>query len=75
MLPSRPVRKDDPIRNCVHRDQPKALLNGGNHAARKLKRAQILLAAYVRSADHCADSRGGSAAGDDDGKRRGVSGT
>jgi transposase len=35
----------------TERDQLKALLNGGNHAARKLKRAQILLAADAGASD------------------------
>ena len=37
--------------NQTERDQLKALLNGGRHAARKLKRAQILLAADADASD------------------------
>ena len=37
--------------NQTERDELKALLNGGRHAARKLKRAQILLAADVGASD------------------------
>jgi hypothetical protein len=33
----------------VERDELKALLSGGKHAARKLKRAQILLVADARA--------------------------
>src|SRR5437868_12019302 len=35
----------------IERDEPTAMLGGGKHAARKLKRAQILLAAYAGSCD------------------------
>src|ERR1700756_5001834 len=35
----------------AERDQLKVLLSGGKHAARKLKRAQILLAADARASD------------------------
>src|SRR5215469_5548616 len=37
--------------NQTERDELKALLSGGRHAARKLKRAQILLAADAGASD------------------------
>ena len=37
--------------NQAERDEPKALLSGGKHSARKLKRAQILLAADTDASD------------------------
>ncbi len=39
------------------REQLEALLNGGKHSARKLKRAQILLAADAGEAGSGADGR------------------
>ena len=56
------------VRYCVElsqaeRGQLNALLSGGKHAARKLKRAQILLAAAAGSSDEeiaCAVAVGGS---------------
>jgi hypothetical protein len=35
----------------AERDEPKALLSGGKHAVRKVKRAQILLAAEAGASD------------------------
>ena len=46
----------------AERDELGALLSGGKHAARKLKRAQILLAADAGASDEEIASTSGSAA-------------
>ena len=48
--------------NQTERDELKGLLNGGRHAARKLKRAQILLPADAGASDEEIARASGSAA-------------